>query len=102
AQQAGNGYWSAIYLFFTLRQPGVTYSLPHRAADGTVVAVSGVDVELSALSTYLTQIEVGRTGRALIVDAAGRVIAFPATGWVPPGRLEAPPQLDELGDPVLT
>jgi adenylate cyclase len=102
AERAGAGHWSDAYLFFTLRQPGVTYSLPHRAADGTVVAVSGVDIELSALSTFLTQIEVGRTGRALIVDAAGRVVAFPAAGWVPPGRLDAPPQLDSLGDPMLT
>jgi adenylate cyclase len=102
AQAAGDEYWSEAYVFFTLRKAGITYSLPHYDDQTRLRAVSGIDIELASLSTFLKSLEIGLNGRAIVVDNSGRVIAFPSENWVPQTTGEALPRLDEMGDPVLT
>lgn len=103
AMNEGRSFWTAPYVFFTLKRPGITYALPQYAANRRLVAVLGVDIELSALSTFLKNLEIGVHGRALVVDGKGRVIAFPSDNWQANLEEGAPlPQLDELGDPTLT
>lgn len=103
AAEAGGTYWSDPYLFFTLRQPGITHSLPHYDAQKRLAAVSGVDIELSALGTFLKQLEIGVNGKAIVVDSGGRVVAFPGDSWLRATRANQPlPRLDELDDPLLT
>lgn len=96
-------FWTDTYLFYTLRKPGVTLALPHFDSDGKLQTVIAVDIELATLCNYLEQLHIGTKGRALIVDAAGRIIAYPDDKWVPANDPEAKaPRLDEVGDPVLT
>lgn len=101
---SGQGsFWSEPYVFFTLRQPGITHSLAHYDEQKRLTAVSGADIELTSLAEFLKQLEIGVNGKAIIVDDAGRVVAFPGNDWLRTARAGQPlPRLDELGDPLLT
>ena len=103
ATQSAGSYWSDPYLFFTLRQPGITHALPHYDAQKRLAAVSGVDIELTALGAFLKQLEIGVNGKAIVVDGSGRIVAYPGDGWLRGTRVDQPlPRLDELDDPLLT
>lgn len=103
ADKEGHPFWTSAYHFVTLHKPGITYALPQYAANRRLVAVLGVDIELSALSTFLKTLHVGIHGKALVVDAKGRVIAYPSDDWGAVGEDGALlPLLDDLGDATLT
>lgn len=103
AVEEGKPFWTTPYLFFTVRRPGITYALPHYGANRRLVSVFGVDIELAALSTFLKSLEIGVHGKAMVVDAKGRVIAYPSDDWLTKAKEGAAlPQLDDLGDPMLT
>ena len=70
---AGSSYWSDIYIFFTDQKPGVTASLPIIADDGEFRGVLGLDIDLEQLSAFLASLQIGRSGRAMIIDEAGRL-----------------------------
>jgi adenylate cyclase len=95
--------WSSLYIFFTDQKPGVTASEALFDAAGRAVAVFGVDIALDNLSEFLAKLPIGRTGRALIVDGEGRVIAFPDVSrtFRRVGTDLQPVPVGELGDPVL-
>jgi class 3 adenylate cyclase len=97
-------YWTDIYIFFTARTPGVTTALPLISDDGNAAAVYGIDITLAALSRFLKDIDIGTTGRAMIIDADGRLIAFPEPDRIlrEEGDTLVPRRLDELGDLALT
>jgi hypothetical protein len=103
AVKEGHAHWTSAYLFFTLRRPGITYSLPHYSENRGLVAVSGIDIELAALGSFLKRLDIGAHGRALVVDGQGRVIAYPSDKWLAGTSEGSPlPRLDELNDPALT
>ncbi len=95
-------YWSAPYIFFTTQAPGITAAIRFKQS-GSVDRVFGVDITLEALSGFLASLQIGRTGRAAIVDSAGNVIAAP--GLVRPvgadGRQTVPTATGALNDPAL-
>lgn len=95
-------YWSAPYIFFTTQAPGITAAIRFQRT-GSVDRVFGVDITLEALSGFLASLQIGRTGRAAIVDSAGNVIAAP--GLVRPvgadGRQTVPTATGALNDPAL-
>jgi|FEC22Drversion2_1045045.scaffolds.fasta_scaffold00929_1 adenylate cyclase len=103
AESTRKPFWTETYLFFTLKKPGLTLAVPHFDADGKLQSVMGVDIELASLCAYLAQLNIGNHGKALIIDADGRIIAYPDEKWLPASDPEArAPRLDEVGDPVLT
>lgn len=94
--------WTEPYIFFTDRAPGVTAAVAFRR-DGEVRGVFGVDIRLDDLSTFLARLEIGRTGRAVLIDREGRIVAHSdasRTVREQEGALVRP-RLDELGDAVL-
>jgi diguanylate cyclase (GGDEF)-like protein len=99
AIKAGKPVWTDPYIFFTSQQPGLTVARAVRDDNDKVQGVVGADIELSALSEFLTTQKVGETGAAFIVHSNGGVLAHPgAAGLVQSGehnqlRLK---QLDEL------
>lgn len=101
ALEAGGPAWTDLYVFFTSRAPGLTVSIP--TAWGAPEGAIGLDIDLAALSRFLAGVRVGQTGRAMILDREGRLVAYPDPARVL--REEAgtlvPARLDELGDPVL-
>jgi len=101
---ADHVFWTDLYIFYTDRTPGITAALRLAAPADRPAQVVGVDISLDALSGFLAGLEIGKTGRAMIVDHEGRLVAFPDPARMmkeTDGRL-VPAQIDELGDPVLT
>ena len=94
--------WTDLYVFFTDRQPGVTAVRP--LPKGPVAGAVMVDVRLSSLSAFLSRLTVGRTGRALILDGEGRLVALgdPARTVAVEGEMLTPARLHQLNDPVLS
>ncbi len=102
AETTKKPFWTDSYLFYTLHKPGITFSIPHYDAAGKLQSVMGVDIELATLCAFLKQLGIGISGKALIIDHAGRVVAYPSDNWLPADRPDVKaPMLDELGDPVL-
>ena len=103
AESTRKPFWTDTYAFFTLKKPGITFSIPHFDADGKLTGVVAVDIELASLCAFLSKLDIGHSGKAIIVDRTGRVVAYPSDGWLPADDPNArAPMLDELGDPVLT
>ncbi|NNC43841.1 MAG: hypothetical protein HKO03_11450 [Acidimicrobiia bacterium] len=63
------------YVFFTSQRPGVTAATPVYSADGSIAGVVGIDVELSDLSSFLSELSLGENGSAFIFNANGELIA---------------------------
>jgi class 3 adenylate cyclase len=97
-------HWTEIYVFFTDRVPGLTVSVAVRDESGALKGVFGADIRLDALSAFLAGLAIGETGRAMIIDRRGTLVAFPdaerAIKQV--GDTLSPVHLDELNDSVLT
>jgi adenylate cyclase len=97
-------FWTDAYIFFTEQKPGLTASRAVYGPDKQIIAVAGGDIALGALSDFLAGLEIGQSGRAMIIDGEGRLVAFPDPAKV----VEAangefrPAQLAEIGDPLLT
>lgn len=102
ALKATDVFWTGVYVFFAHRTPGVTAAVRLRSVDG-VDRVFGVDITLKALSEFLASLKIGRSGRAVIFDNSGRVIAAPDMSRMlheRDGQLDTV-RLDQLGDPIL-
>jgi diguanylate cyclase (GGDEF)-like protein len=69
--------WTGPYVFFTAKAPGVTSAVPVRAANGSLLGVVGVDVEISKLSDFIERIPVSQHGQAFIMDSGGSAVSFP-------------------------
>jgi class 3 adenylate cyclase len=96
-------FWTGIYIFFSQHVPGITASAKYRDPNGRLY-LFGVDITLDALSNFLASLEIGRTGRAVIIDDAGHLIAAPRSSAMlrEINGERAASRVDELGDEVLT
>jgi diguanylate cyclase (GGDEF)-like protein len=77
ATKAMTSIWTAPYIFFTSRRPGVTAATPVFDTSGDLLGVIGADVELGALSAFLAGQSVGPGGFAIVINRSGEVIAYP-------------------------
>ncbi len=58
--------WTDPYIFFSSRQPGITLAAPVMDHDSGVRGVVGVDIEISMISEFLSRLNIGTNGKALI------------------------------------
>jgi adenylate cyclase len=96
-------FWTGVYIFFSQHAPGLTVSTKYRDGNGRLY-LFGADITLDALSRFLTSLKIGRSGRAVIIDSTGQLIAAPTGGTIlheVNGALAAM-RVDELKDDVLT
>ncbi|WP_298835672.1 cache domain-containing protein [uncultured Roseobacter sp.] len=77
AQTERTTVWTDPYIFFSSQNPGITIAVPVISDDGDVQGVVGVDIEISELSEFLSELKIGENGTALIVNQNGDVIAHP-------------------------
>jgi PAS domain S-box-containing protein len=95
--------WTDPYIFFSSQQPGITVASPVLSADGIPQGVIGVDIEISAISGFLSDLQVGESGTALILNSNGDVIAHPDQQLIktedPDGSLRFV-GIDEIADPI--
>ncbi len=77
AEKAGGLTWTEPYIFFTSRKPGVTTACPVMDSLGVPRGVVGVDIEIEAISTFLSGLKIGKNGLSFILNKNGEVVAFP-------------------------
>ena len=68
-------FWTAPYVFSSSQQPGITHSMAVRGGDGSVRAVVGIDIRLSAVNEFLEELSPGDNGIALVINERGQIIA---------------------------
>ena len=103
AVATGKLFWSDVYVFHTDQSLGITASLPIYAEGGKLAAVYAIDIALEKLSAFLGGLEIGRAGRAMIIDSDGVLIAYPELERMveqTDGGLQRA-HIDKLADPVL-
>lgn len=77
ARQSRGTIWTDPYIFFSSQQPGITLSAPVLDDGDGIRGVVGVDIEISDISDFLARLKIGDTGKALIINRNGDVIAHP-------------------------
>jgi adenylate cyclase len=96
-------YWTDFYIFFTDQKLGITVSMPIIGPDDQIIGVFGLDVELQKISEFLETLKIGESGRAIIVNQEGEIVAHPQIEKMFKREGEAYKQVrvDELKDAVL-
>jgi len=69
--------WTNPYIFFTSQQPGVTVASPVVFEQEGLQGVVGVDIEISDISNFLSELQVSKSGAAVILHQDGSVLAHP-------------------------
>lgn len=69
--------WTDPYIYYTSRQPGITYAAPVLAENGNVTGILGIDIDINAISGFLAALWEGRGGAAIIMNHNGEVLAHP-------------------------
>lgn len=97
-------YWSDIYIFFTDRKPGITAAYPITNEFDSTLGVLGIDIELDQLCDFLAGLKIGESGKAMIIDNNGTLIAYPDINkmMVEENDKLRPVNITELNDLVLT
>ncbi|MEM9542762.1 MAG: adenylate/guanylate cyclase domain-containing protein [Cyanobacteria bacterium P01_E01_bin.42] len=67
--------WSPVYVMFSHRRLGITLSQPLYADTGGLVGVVGTDILLEDISSFLKNLQIGKTGKTLIIDRLGNTVA---------------------------
>lgn len=103
AGDAGGSVWTEPYIFFSSQKPGITVAAPVTDEDGGIKGVVGVDIEIDAISRFLSGLHIGETGTAVFVNANGDVIAHPDQALLKEGNRDGTfrfVNIREIEDPV--
>ena len=69
--------WTDPYIFYTSQKPGITIAGPTYDDRGALQGVIGVDIEIDQLSRFIGNMNIGKHGRAFMINNNGDVVAFP-------------------------
>ncbi len=69
-------HWTAPYIFFTTKEPGITAASRWTAADGSRYLI-GHDVKLLDLSHFTRQVKAGPHGMGMLLDDQGQLVGVP-------------------------
>ncbi|MDP5306668.1 sensor histidine kinase [Paracoccus spongiarum] len=95
--------WTDPYIFFSSQQPGITLAAPVPDNRGGIRGVVGVDIEIASISRFLSMLRVGNSGRALIINHNGDVIAHPDQSLIKSRNSDGTLRftgITEFGDPI--
>ena len=100
AQNPGKkSVWSDPYLDAALHGLVVTTSTPVIDAGGNFRGVVAMDIQLNRISDLVSNIKVGKTGYAFLIDKNKRLIAMPAAGYTDLGFNSTTVPLGQVLDP---
>jgi len=68
---------SGVYIFSGTGRPGLTLSRQMTSDDGERLGTVGADLSIEALSTFLDERRIGKSGQVFILDEEGRLIGYP-------------------------
>lgn len=89
--------WTGPYVFFSSQRPGITTALPVRNLASKVSGVVGVDIEISVLSDFISNIPTSPNGSAFIVTKSGEVVGMPQLALKLQPKSRTLPKLVEVG-----
>jgi putative two-component system response regulator len=69
--------WTDPYVFFTLKTPGITTSVPVYDKSGELKGVIGVDIKINELSKFISNLKISKNSKVFMLDNNLKVIAFP-------------------------
>jgi len=75
AVKADRPIWSPVYLFAEPPVLGITPARPVYNNNGKLLGVIAIDLTLEQIDTFLSSLEVGKSGQVFIVDRAGKMVA---------------------------
>lgn len=105
AISAESPVWTDVYLAFSTRLPTVTASLPvYDNQDRELLGVCAADVVLpEEFRSFLSNLRIGQSGQAFVVDRAGRLISSSTDEPLMIGDRENPQFLDAVSsqNPVV-
>ena len=73
--------WSVPYIDAALNGLVITSSVPVYDNTGKFWGVAGIDLKLSTITERISNLSIGKTGYAFLIDSEGRVIAMPSKGF---------------------
>lgn len=77
----GKVVWSTPYQDAALNGLVITTSLPVYDSRNILQGVAAMDIQLNQITSLVSNIQVGSTGYAILVDAENRLIALPQAGY---------------------
>lgn len=88
ATEAKSTIWSNAYIFFSgeKKTMGITLASPVYNQKNQLLGVFGIDMKLDAISQFLAQQKVGKSGVAFIIDETGKLIAYPNLSEITDGN----------------
>ncbi len=75
ALQSNKPIWSPIYQDSTLPEQVITASLPVYSSNGERIGVLGVDLSLGNINEFLSELKIGKSGQAFILEPSGLLVA---------------------------
>lgn len=79
AVKAGKPTWSSIYPFVLPPSLGITPVVPIYDRDGKLEGVFAVDITLSGIGKFLRGLKVSESGKVLIIERSGEMVASSST-----------------------
>jgi len=76
-EQEGEVHWTAPYVFFELKDPGITASAKWRDVHSGETFVIAFDVRLIDLSRFTSSLKIGESGRTALLSQDGRLVGVP-------------------------
>lgn len=95
--------WTDPYIFFSSKRPGITVASPVISPNNTLRGVIGVDIEIEAISDFLSQLRIGESGAVMILNNKGKVIAHPNSDLIKLENTDGTARfisIGEINDPV--
>ena len=95
-----NSVWSDPYLDAALHGLVVTTSTPVYDSRGIFSGVAALDIQLNRITNLVSNIRIGKTGYAILIDKNKRLIALPEGGYKDLGFTSQSVPLGEILDPT--
>lgn len=99
ASTEGDRQWTAPYVFFSSKQPGVTFAQRPLEMRGGQTVVIGIDIRLQELSSFVDSRAPSEGAEVFIVDGSDALVAHPAFSGQ---ELDDIPQSSAFGDPAVS
>jgi adenylate cyclase len=66
--------WTDVYVYDPTGDKGIAVAMPIHDAKGELLAIIGTDLPLTTLEKFLSQQQIGKTGKAFILDSTGKIV----------------------------
>ena len=103
AKQNNGIIWTDPYVFFTLKKPGITTAMSLLDKDNKVKGVIGVDIEISRLSKFISNLKISENSKVFIIDKSLKIVAYPSVQTIEVDKKNSKARLlriDEINDEI--